>query len=144
MHLGTSNTHPIVETPAILPGAALAEVGRWHGTVAHDEGSPGNIMHVRNGMSLTLLVNLISRPFSGSSLHLLLYISSNDAEVPQNLLNFKTLIRPLRSFFIYISYIVSSNESKFQETGKWTMVEINNDAFEELDWQTCTIFTKGS
>ena len=88
MHLGTSNTHPIVETPAILPGAALAEVGRWHGTVAHDEGSPGNIMYVRNGMSLTLLVNLISRPFRGSSFTV---ISSNDAEVSQNLLKYKTL-----------------------------------------------------
>ena len=44
-------THPIVETPAILPGstsskaapvleatAAAAAHGRWHGIVAHDEG----------------------------------------------------------------------------------------------------------
>ena len=90
MHLGTSYTHPIVETPAILPGAALAEVGRWHGTVAHDECSPGNIMYVRNGMSLTLLVNLISRSFRGSSLCFTV-ISSNDAEVSQNLLKYKTL-----------------------------------------------------
>ena len=53
-------------------------------------------------------------------------------------------IRSLHSFLVYLSFIVSSNESKFQETGKWTMVGINNNAFEELDWPTCTIFTKGS
>lgn len=36
----TVYTHPIVETSAILPGAALAEVvvGRWYSIVAHDEG----------------------------------------------------------------------------------------------------------
>ena len=31
-------THPIVETPTILPRAALAEVGGWDGIVAHAEG----------------------------------------------------------------------------------------------------------
>ena len=45
MNVEGNYTHPVVEPPAILPGAALPEVGvmvgRWHGVVAHDDGWSG-------------------------------------------------------------------------------------------------------